>query len=297
MSYSPERAADVAHSIRLKKAAAAVCALAIACGGNSAAASHRAETHLKNSSLAHYDLQASYPNDARVRRGYYLNGTNNYDPLYNPNDPNSSNRSVLSFELLTGGRFRQYNIVPMDAKPHCHYDQLKWDSGGLGYEETVNQCSAVDNRIEFEPAIGFMPSKWSVGQQWEKTGVSQTSYFEAGKLVCRGLNRWRSTVVGEEVMPGGRRALHSQTVESQTLEAVVGAPASIACPIGQKVSFGWQENFYFGKAIPVLSSGDNISGSDTGMVRSMGGNLNYLQQTGHFEWDARFNSWRPISSS
>jgi hypothetical protein len=243
-----------------------------------------------------FNLYNAYPNFDMVEDGYYLEGLNPFDPNYD-SASSAPARSVLWFEDLGGGRFRQYNTDPAGGPAkRCHWDEHKWSdepAGKLIYLGTADRCEPNDNKITFRPGLRFMPKVWKEGQAWSDEGTAQTAYFESGILVCRGINRWRSEVSGVERSPNGP-LLHVQVNEVQTLEPAKGAPGSDACPEGRQTRFNWQENFYFSKKLPVK---DAVRGTvpQPALVRSSGGNPDYQKKTGHPEWDVRFNRWQRSS--
>jgi hypothetical protein len=225
-----------------------------------------------------------------VGQGFYLEGDNPYDP--NPDgDPSAIPRSVLWFDDLGDGRFRQHNTDPASGSDgSCHMDDHAWSTGPRGvllYLGTTDRCGPIETRIEFFPALRFMPRVWNTGQQWEDDGLSETSYFEGGVLVCLGLNRWHSEIVGLERGPNGP-LVHVQVNESQTLEPVPGAPSSAACP----QEFDWEENFYLNQKLPVKNSDGITVAYAPGVSRSTGGDPHFENENGHPMWDVRFSGWQ-----
>jgi hypothetical protein len=244
----------------------------------------------KLKSPAVFDLSLAYPNFGMLGQGFYLEGVNPYDPNLDTN-PATLSRSVLWFEDLGNGRFRQYNTDPVgDSDKYCHSDDHAWSTGRrsvLLYLGTADRCGGTDTRSEFFPALRFMPKVWINGQEWEADGLSQTNYFEAGVWVCQGLNRWHSKIVGLEMGPNGP-LVHVQINESQTLERVPGAPESKACP----QEFSWQENFYLGQKLPVKNPDGTTVGHAPGVFRSTGGDPQFERVNGHPMWDVRFSGWQ-----
>ena len=234
-----------------------------------------------------YDLHASYPSD-RSRHGYFLRGVNMYGSATSTSGPQ---RTSLWFQPLDDGAFEQFNTTPYRT---CHRDLLRWlpgTRGALVYLSTHAECYAEHTALVFRPGIAYMPKTWARGERWSVAGVSETTYSENGIPVCTGTNRWRSHVVGLARLPSGGGAVHTQTDETQTLSAIAGAPDSDACPVGRATSFDWQENFYIGSGLTVRRQDGSAIGSDTGLLRSSGGNVAASRELGHPEWDSIFDSW------
>jgi len=161
----------------------------------------------------------------------------------------------------------------------------------LVYLATEANCYSNHTAIVFRPGIAYMPKTWTPGERWAAEGVSNTVYSENGIPVCAGTNTWRSHVIGLTRMPNGKPAIRTQTNEAQTLSPIAGAPTSVSCPAGRVTRFDWQENLYLGGSITVRLQDGSAIGSDTGLVRSTGGNLDTTRGTGHPQWDAIFESW------
>jgi hypothetical protein len=119
-------------------------------------------------------------------------------------------------------------------------------------------------------------------------------YYENDIPVCDGTNTWKSRVIGLAKMSGGQQAVHTQTDETQTLSPIAGAPSSSSCPSGQATTFDWQENFYLGGLLNVRDAGGSVTGSDVGLMRSVGGNTAATRAAGHPQWDSVFTSWEPL---
>src|SRR5665213_610811 len=117
-----------------------------------------------------------------------------------------------------------------------------------------------------------MPKTWAPGERWSDDGISNTVISENGIPVCAGTNTWHSRVIGLARMPNGAVAVHTQTNEIQGLSPIAGAPGSASCPAGRLTRFGWQENFYLGGDVTVRGQDGSVTGSDVGLVRSVGGN-------------------------
>lgn len=246
-----------------------------------------------------YNLYGSYPNFDLVQQGYFLSGINKYDPNRDPIEADGSPpQAVLWFQLEANGQFKQYNSHPTSLSSTCHWDELRWNAGQKGslvYLKTHNQCASKDNEIDFEPGIAFMPKSWARGQKWSKQGVSSTTYYENGVPVCEGINTWQSRVLGVNRLLSGVVTIQTQTNEVQTLQALPGAPASEVCPPGPETRFDWQENFFLGQ-VAVQGPDGSTSGYEPALVRAMGGNKEYIKQTGHGEWDVKMNNWQPLTS-
>jgi hypothetical protein len=289
MGSSVENSKNRFRTSRLSKAAVALAALTLVSGKADAEPLSQSAAAAPPPSV--YRLFDAYPNFDMVEDGYYLEGVNPYDPNYDSTS-GAPARSVLWFEDLGDGRFRQYNTDPTGGpEKRCHWDEHKWEDGPAGkltYLGTADRCQPNDNKITFRPGLRFMPKAWKEGQEWSDEGLAQTAYFESGVLVCRGINRWRSEVSGVEKGASGP-VLHVQINETQSLEKVKGAPDSKACPPGKQTRFNWQENFFFAKQLPVK---DPLRTTSPGLVRSSGGNPDFQKKTGHPEWDVRFNSWQ-----
>jgi hypothetical protein len=233
--------------------------------------------HVRSAAIAarvpRYNLSASYPNPRRLH-GWFLRGVNAYG-----SSTAGPTGTSLWFQLLAGGAFKQFNTAPFRD---CHWDLLRWSPGKHGrlvYSSTHAGCYSVHTTIAFRPGIAYMPKSWTPGERWAVKGVSSTVYAENGVAVCSGTNTWRSRVLGVAAGPSGGAAVHTQTNEKQTLVAIAGAPSSAACPAGQTISFGWQENFYVGAGM---------------LVRSNGGNVVAIRQAGHPEWDSVFSNWEAL---
>ena len=161
----------------------------------------------------------------------------------------------------------------------------------LVYLATHAECYADHTAIVFRPGIVYMPKSWVPGQKWGVRGVSRVVYSENGIAVCAGTITWRSRVVGSEVTADGKPAAHTQTNEAQTLSPIAGAPSSTACPAGLTTTVDWQENFYIGSGTTIRRADGSATGSDPGLVRSTGGNLDASREAGHPQWDVVFGSW------
>ena len=98
-------------------------------------------------------------------------------------------------------------------------------------------------------------------------------------------------MVGVEATADGKPAVHTETNETQTLSPIAGAPSSAACPAGLTTTFDWQENFYIGAGTTIRRADGSAAGSDLGLVRSTGGNLDASREAGHPQWDVVFGSW------
>jgi hypothetical protein len=164
----------------------------------------------------------------------------------------------------------------------------------LVYLATHAECYAEHTAIVFHPGIVYMPKTWVPGEKWDARGVSGSIYSENGVEVCAGTNTWRSQVLGIEINVRGDLVIHTQTNETETLLPIAGAPDSAACPAGQTTTFDWQENFYIGSGITIRRADGAAAGSDVGLVRSTGGNLDLNRQAGHPQWDVVFASWKPM---
>jgi hypothetical protein len=161
----------------------------------------------------------------------------------------------------------------------------------LVYLATHAECYADHTAIVFRPGIVYMPKTWASGEKWDVRGVSGAVYSENGVEVCAGTNTWRSRVLSVEATRSGIPVIHTQTNETETLSPIEGAPDSAGCPTGQTTTFDWQENFYIGAGITVRSADGSATGSDLGLMRSAGGNLDLNRQLGHPQWDVVFRSW------
>lgn len=244
-----------------------------------------------------YNLYGSYPNFSRVQQGYFLSGFNKYDSHSGPIQADSSpNQAVLWFQPEANGQFKQYNSYPDGPSSTCHWDELRWTAGpngSLTYSTTKDGCAPHNTQIVFKPGITFMPKSWIRGQSWSRQGKSDTFYYENGVPVCEGSNTWQSRVLGVNRLVSGVVAVQTQTNETQTLNALPGAPLSEACPPGHETKFGWQENFFLGQ-IAVQGLDGSLNGYDLALVRAMGGNRLYIKRTGHGEWDVNMNNWQPL---
>jgi hypothetical protein len=246
-----------------------------------------APAELRGNVAASFDLYASYPNAARLR-DYFLRGVNQYGSATSTSGPQ---RTSLWFQLQGDGSFRQFNTTPYRE---CHWDLLRWGPGKRGllvYLATHAGCYSDHTTIVFRPGIAFMPKTWEPGERWSDDGVSDTVYSENGIPVCAGTNTWHSRVIGVARMSNGGMVVHTQTNEVQVLSALARAPSSTSCPVGKTTRFAWQENFYLGGDLTVRRRDGSASGSDMGLVRSVGGNPAATHQAGHPQWDSVFDHW------
>jgi hypothetical protein len=267
----------------------ATLAVLLLLGGSAAPAS--SERVSRTARIAGYDLGAAYPN-ARRARGYFLRGVNEYpSPTSTAPGPQAAS---LWFQPSAGGAFKQFNTAPYRR---CHWDLLRWGPGSRGvlvYLATHAECYADHTAIVFRPGIVYMPKTWAPGEKWDVRGVSGAVYSENGAEVCAGTNTWRSRVLGVEATASGKPVIHTQTNETETLSRIEGAPDSAACPAGQTTTFDWQENFYIGAGITIRRADGSATGSDLGLMRSTGGNLDLNRQVGHPQWDIVFTSWEAM---
>ena len=219
------------------------------------------------------DLRAHYPNLEMVRSGHYLEG-NNYIS-------GSAQRSVLWFEERSGGRFRQYNWGPEDARADCHYDQFRWRNGTMRYQRTVDDCFGTRQIVRFRPAIRVMPEFWTPGQTWTRDGTSEVTFSEDGDVTCRGTMAWRAEVLGfVEVAPGvqGIHVRSTQTTAWTEGRSDAGCAAGFVTP--------WEENYYLIPEMPVWGSAETAPA----FKRSVGGNL----AGGPDRWDVWFDGWAQL---
>ncbi len=267
----------------------ATLALLLLLGGSAVPAG--SERVRQTGGVAHYELGAAYPN-ARRARGYFLHGVNEYpSPTSTAPGPHPTS---LWFQPSVGGVFKQFNTAPYRR---CHWDLLRWSPGPRGvlvYLATHAECYADHTAIVFRPGIVYMPKTWATGEKWDVRGVSGSIYSENGVEVCAGTNTWRSRVLSAEMNATGNFVIHTQTNETETLSPIAGAPDSAACPPGQTTAFDWQENFYIGAGITIRRADGSAAGSDLGLVRSTGGNLDLNRQAGHPQWDVVLTSWEAM---
>lgn len=215
------------------------------------------------------DLRDFYPNVEMVRSGSYIEGFN-----YVSGTPQ---RSVLWFELLSRGRWRQYNWSPTDARSTCHWDQFRWRNNDLRYQITHDECGDVERETRYSPAIRLMPRRWTEGTTWQRSGTSDVTHREDGQVVCRGETDWEATVLGWVEIHPGVEAI--QVRSRQTTEWTEGRSES-GCSAG--FTTRWEENYFLVPDLPV-----DGGGTAPAFKRSVGGNLD----GGPDQWDVWFDRW------
>lgn len=236
------------------------------------------------------NLKDYYPNFSLIK-SLYLEGTN----YINPSSPS---RSVLWFEDMGRGKFRQYNSAPESTISRCHFDDLAWESGVLKYSVTSDSCPSQGSCVPrptcldqnppcrltppmeplkwcssektvFSPPITFIPDSWN-GSKWLRSGVSRVSHYKNGKVVCKGTNYWKGEVVGKEIVDG-KSVIHWRTTQTTRWnnfgECARWEPTR------------WEENYWLGE----LDGGK-------GVIRSQGGNLDVSEDT----WDITFSKWAEL---
>ena len=190
-----------------------------------------------------YDLRSYYPNPTLAYGGYYLEGFN-----YTTGTPQ---RSVLWFEDLGRGTFRQYNSAPFDR---CHYDQLTWQSTRLVYSVTHHECEGPKHDTIYSPPITFIPRTWN-GRAWRTTGRSNVTQQLDGVTVCTGVNTWEARVIGLVEVTPGRQGIHWRTTQTTKWNTGSCAPWTTR----------WQEDY-------VLVTGMRGDAVGPALIRSFGGN-------------------------
>lgn len=219
------------------------------------------------------DLKAHYPNVEMVRSGHYLEGYN-----YISGEPR---RSVLWFEEMSRGRFRQYNWGPEDPRGDCHYDQFRWRRQTMQYQRTVDDCFGVRQEVRFRPAIKVMPRSWTPGETWVEVGTSDVTFTEDGVVTCRGTMDWRGEILGYVDVAPGVQGIHIRTTQTTTWtegRSDAGCAAGFVTP--------WEENYYLIPDMPVLGTDQTAPA----FKRSIGGNL----AGGPDRWDVWFDVWAPL---
>jgi hypothetical protein len=207
-----------------------------------------------------YDLRSYYPNPTLAFGGFYLEGFN-----YTTGTPQ---RSVLWFEDLGRGTFRQYNSAPFDR---CHYDQLTWQSTRLVYSVTHHECEGPKHDTIYSPPITFIPRSWN-GRAWRTTGRSNVTQQLDGVTVCTGVNTWEARVLGVVEVTPGRQGIHWRTTQTTKWNTGSCAPWTTR----------WQEDY-------VLVTGMRGDAVGPALIRSFGGNLD-----GGFNWDVWVDRWQGL---
>ena len=223
------------------------------------------------------NLKNAFPNYQMTRQGYFLDGINKFEK----DKEGKPKRSVLAFKHLGNGKFEMYNSLPPED---CHTDYYQWKKDYLSYSETSDQCEDNDKQVILSPGIGFMPKIWSASREWMMSGTSKEIHIDHGKIVCTGILKWSSKVLGREEVRDGLYAVHTQT--NQETVWTSGTP-EFDCPAGEKQQ--WQENFYVN-----VDNNLPVSGSikpESGLVKSEGGNLTNHNKTGDWDWSVNFYSW------
>ncbi len=206
------------------------------------------------------DLEDRYPNMAMVEEGFYLEGFNYIS--------GTAQRSVLWFEDLGSGVWRQYNSGPESATSRCHYDEFEWDKK-LTYFSTVHSCDGVTAITLYPEGIDLMPRRWREGREWNRSGVTSVVHTVNGVITGTGFNYWQAHIDADQVeIHPGVFAVHVRT--NQRTEWDNGFVTL------------WQEDYYLVDDLP-------IDGGDTAPAfkRSVGGN-----STGIGNWDVWFDRWK-----
>ncbi len=200
-----------------------------------------------------HDLKSYYPNPSVAFEDQFLDGYN-----YEQSPPG---RSVLWFEDLGRGKWRQYNSLPGET---CHYDQFKWRKV-LRYQTTSHSCDGQLEVTNYSPGIVLIPKKWN-GNYWTRSGTSNATHSIDGNIVCTGTNEWTAEVLGWVQITPTEQAIHFRTIQHSEWDT------------GSCATTDWQEDYYLV---------DNLRGSgEQGLRRSVGGNA-----SGSFRWDVWFDSW------
>jgi len=166
--------------------------------------------------------------------------------------------AVLWFEDFGNSKFGMYN----STKPErCHRDDFTWTKTRLLYESTFDGCGSIARAIVYTPGITFFPSNWN-GRKWSVSGRSVASSYEDGKLVCTGVNVWKSQIIGYI-----GNDIHWRTSQVTTWKSGPCAPWVTR----------WQEDYVLG----------TFPDGSKGLLRSFGGNLD-----GGFNWDVWMSGWK-----
>lgn len=218
------------------------------------------------------DLRQFYPNFEMVESGQYLEGFNYIS--------GSPARSVLWFERGSEGRFKQYNWAPTDAQATCHWDELQWRRGRLRYHTTHDGCGAVERETTYTPAVELMPRRWREGRSWNRSGRSDVTHSEDGRIVCRGVTEWSASVLGWEEIHPGVEAIH---VRSRQTTIWTEGQSESGCAVGYITP--WQEDYYLMPDLPI-----DGGGTAPAFKRSVGGNL----AGGPDQWNVWFDRWASL---
>ncbi len=206
------------------------------------------------------DLEDIYPNMEMVDDGFYLEGFNYVS--------GSPARSVLWFEDMGSGVWRQYNSGPESPTSRCHFDEFEWDKK-LTYFSTVHSCDGVTAVTLYPEGIDLMPRRWRAGREWDRSGVTSVVHMIDGVITGTGFNYWQAHIDANQVeIHPGVFAVH--VVSTQHTEWDNGWVTD------------WQEDYYLIENLPVEGGG-----TAPAFKRSVGGNA-----TGDGNWDVWFDVWQ-----